>query len=327
MSNFVGVIIHNCSLPYPNHGHVFLAKTGPVLGYQVHSYRELFISNTHIHSFLFIFMQIGTNDIRILVDIPSPLPSAGNGDLAKYLTEVTAPQLPVELRPHFLDAVNAGEIRSMTNSKLHPNPEAAIQNGCLMLGDAWNMRHPLTGGGMTVCFSDVKVIRDIFKKENIIEKIKDRTLVRNVLSEQYVRGRKPAAVTINILAAALYGVFAAADDPMLPAMREACFAYFKLGGKAVSGPMSLLSGLCQSPAVLMSHFFAVAVFGCLRTIFPFPTPYRILQAWRLLAAAAWIVIPLLKGERVLTPFASFLSFVFAAHAKQHVYHQKNAPVM
>jgi squalene monooxygenase len=204
----------------------------------------------------------------------------------------------------------------MSNSKLHPNPEAAIQNGCLMLGDAWNMRHPLTGGGMTVCFSDVKIIRDIFKRQNLKAKIQDRAVVRNILLEEYVTRRKPAAVTINILAAALYGVFAAADDPMLPAMRDACFAYFKLGGKAVSGPMSLLSGLCQSPAVLMTHFFAVAVFGCLRTVFPFPTPGRILAAWRLLAAAAWIVIPLLKGERVLSPFASFLSFIFAAHAKQ-----------
>jgi squalene monooxygenase len=34
-SYFVGVIIEDCKLPYTNHGNVFLASPGPVLGYQV----------------------------------------------------------------------------------------------------------------------------------------------------------------------------------------------------------------------------------------------------------------------------------------------------
>ena len=34
-SYFVGVIIEDCKLPYVNHGNVFLASPGPVLGYQV----------------------------------------------------------------------------------------------------------------------------------------------------------------------------------------------------------------------------------------------------------------------------------------------------
>lgn len=33
--------------------------------------------------------------------------------------------------------------------------------GALLLGDAFNMRHPLTGGGMTVALSDVVVLRDL----------------------------------------------------------------------------------------------------------------------------------------------------------------------
>ena len=31
-------------------------------------------------------------------------------------------------------------------------------------------------------------------------------------------------------------------DPALPFMRKACFDYFKLGGVARDGPLSLLSG-------------------------------------------------------------------------------------
>src|SRR5690242_17651956 len=34
-SHFVGLIMKNCTLPYPQHGHVFLLQPGPVLCYQV----------------------------------------------------------------------------------------------------------------------------------------------------------------------------------------------------------------------------------------------------------------------------------------------------
>lgn len=39
----------------------------------------------------------------------------------------------------------------------HPTP------GALLLGDAFNMRHPLTGGGMTVALSDIVLIRDLLR--------------------------------------------------------------------------------------------------------------------------------------------------------------------
>lgn len=35
--------------------------------------------------------------------------------------------------------------------------------GALLLGDAFNMRHPLTGGGMTVALSDIVVLRDLLR--------------------------------------------------------------------------------------------------------------------------------------------------------------------
>ena len=35
--------------------------------------------------------------------------------------------------------------------------------GALLLGDAFNMRHPLTGGGMTVALSDIVILRDLLK--------------------------------------------------------------------------------------------------------------------------------------------------------------------
>jgi squalene monooxygenase len=116
------------------------------------------------------------------------------------------------------------------------------------------------------------------------------------LMARFFEVRKPLASTINILAGALYSVFSATDDPSLPVMQKACFDYFKLGGIAVSGPMSLLSGMKPSPATLIFHFFSVAVFGCLQALKPFPTPGRILLAIRVLMAANRIVQPLIKAE-------------------------------
>jgi 2-polyprenyl-6-methoxyphenol hydroxylase-like FAD-dependent oxidoreductase len=39
----------------------------------------------------------------------------------------------------------------------HPTP------GALLMGDAFNMRHPLTGGGMTVALSDIVVLQNLLK--------------------------------------------------------------------------------------------------------------------------------------------------------------------
>ena len=33
--------------------------------------------------------------------------------------------------------------------------------GALLMGDAFNMRHPLTGGGMTVALSDIVLLRNL----------------------------------------------------------------------------------------------------------------------------------------------------------------------
>lgn len=35
--------------------------------------------------------------------------------------------------------------------------------GVLLLGDAYNMRHPLTGGGMSVALNDVCIWRNLLK--------------------------------------------------------------------------------------------------------------------------------------------------------------------
>lgn len=70
-------------------------------------------------------------------------------------------QLPSELRDAFVAAIDKGNIRTMPNRSMPANPRPTP--GALLMGDAFNMRHPLTGGGMTVALSDIVVLRDLLK--------------------------------------------------------------------------------------------------------------------------------------------------------------------
>ncbi len=70
-------------------------------------------------------------------------------------------QTPQELRDAFDFAINKGNIRTMPNRSMPAAPYPTP--GALLLGDAFNMRHPLTGGGMTVALSDIVVLRNLLR--------------------------------------------------------------------------------------------------------------------------------------------------------------------
>ena len=150
--------------------------------------------------------------------------------------------------------------------------------GALLLGDAFNMRHPLTGGGMTVALSDIVVLRDLLRP---LRDLSDASSLCEHFRSFYSL-RKPVASTINTLAGALYKVFSASHDPARKEMREACFDYLSLGGVISNGPIALLSGLNPRPLSLVAHFFAVAMYGVGRLIFPLPSAKRMLIGARMI---------------------------------------------
>ena len=143
--------------------------------------------------------------------------------------------------------------------------------GALLLGDAFNMRHPLTGGGMTVALSDIVVLRDLLRP---LHDLSDAQALCEYLKSFYSL-RKPVASTINTLAGALYKVFSASHDPARNEMRQACFDYLSLGGVFSNGPIALLSGLNPQPLSLVAHFFAVAIYGVGRLMLPLPSSKRL----------------------------------------------------
>lgn len=290
MSHFVGMVLNleNGKLPQPNHGHVILANPSPVL-----------------------FYPVSSTEVRCLVDIPgAKMPSISNGDMAIHLRTKVAPQLPHELRDAFLEQVEKGEIRSMPNRSMPASPLPTP--GAILLGDAFNMRHPLTGGGMTVALSDVVVLRDLLRP---MQDFTDAAALTKHLEAFYTLRKvsvcihflsvsllenigaynvccfclQPVASTINTLAGALYQVFCPAPDEASREMREACFDYLSLGGMYSEGPIALLSGLNPRPMSLVAHFFAVAVYGVGRLVLPLPSPKRLVLGARLLLVSSCFV--------------------------------------
>jgi squalene monooxygenase len=183
-SRFWGLELIDADLPMPNHGHVLISDSPPVLLY-----------------------QIGTHETRALVDIPEGLESASvrNGGVKNHLRNVVLPSLPARVRPSFEAALDRGGLRSMPNSFLPASKNKHA--GVILLGDAMNMRHPLTGGGMTVAFNDALLLSKLLSPEQV-PRFEDTKAVLAQLDVFHWR-RKNLTSVINILAQALYSLFAA----------------------------------------------------------------------------------------------------------------------
>jgi squalene monooxygenase len=233
-SKFYALELIDCPIPRRNYGIVILGDPAPVLLY-----------------------QIGTHETRALIDIKENTPTATKeaGGVRNHIKNVVLPSLPKQVQPCFEAALSDGKIpRSMPNSWLPPSTQ--VEKGMVILGDAMNMRHPLTGGGMTVAFNDVVLLSDLISPERI-PNLGDTVAVQQAMKDFHWQ-RKNLASIINILAQALYTLFAASDRN-LKALQKGCFAYFQRGGICIDGPCGLLAGIIRQPLVLIYHFFSVAL--------------------------------------------------------------------
>lgn len=272
-SKFWGMELIDCPLPIAEHGFVSLADRPPVLLY-----------------------QIGTHETRVLVDIPDNAPTAtvAAGGVKNHLRNIVCPTLPPEIRPCFLEALEKGGLRSMPNSFLPPFIQRTP--GLALLGDALNMRHPLTGGGMTVALNDVVLLKSLLSPSQIPD-LADTQKVRSAFRDFHWR-RKNLASVVNILAQALYSLFAA-DQTSLKYLQKGCFRYFQLGGDCIDGPAGLLSGIIRRPLVLVYHFFAVAllsIWGMYCENGLLLLPYSYFMGWAIFLQACIVIGPYILAE-------------------------------
>ncbi|KAL9097384.1 MAG: hypothetical protein Q9165_000279 [Trypethelium subeluteriae] len=272
-SKFWGLELRDATLPLPLHGHVLLGDGAPSLLY-----------------------QIGTHETRALIDIPENLPSASiqNGGVKGHLRKVVLPSLPACVQPSFEEAIERGQLRSMPNSWL---PSSVNKTpGLMILGDAMNMRHPLTGGGMTVAINDAVLLGELLNPQRI-PKLSDTGAVL-VAMRRFHWSRKGLTSVVNILAQALYSLFAA-NDSQLKALQVGCFQYFQCGGQCIDGPVGLLAGIIRQPFVLFYHFFAVALYAMYLHIFsanPLMWPVNTITSLGIFWKACIVIFPYIWSE-------------------------------
>lgn len=260
---FLGLILENCVLPFPNHGHVFTGIESPFLAY-----------------------PISSNEVRMLIDFPGAAAPRKGAELQNYLLSNVLNQLPECMHPSFRQAVANGKFKVMPNHYMPAKPKPAA--GAVLIGDALNMRHPLTGGGMTVALTDVQLLGNQLV-QYFNRKVKSAFLLHQAVNEFYAfRHRQDA--TVNILANALYKVF---THPQLSA---ACFNYLKQGGKKSGQPVALLSAISRNRSLLLRHFFAVAIDGATSNVYAKPNAAGIKESYKMLSDAVRIVAPLLDNE-------------------------------
>ena len=257
-SYFIGIILKDCELPYAHHGHVFLSGPTP-----------------------FICYPISSNEVRVLIDFPGDTPPK-KADIKAHLASNVAPYIPKGMKAHFDTVVKEENFKVMPNHYLAARP--IIKKGTVMLGDALNMRHPLTGGGLTAVFSDVHLLSNHLLA---MPDFNDLNLIHKKV-EMYYRDRKHANANVNILANALYGVMS--ND----LLKTAVFKYIQKGGDNAHITITILAGLNRDNRALIKSFFSVAYFGA--TDLLKENMRNLPKALKVLLDALKIIKPLARNE-------------------------------
>jgi len=265
-SYFIGLILKDCEMPFPKHGHVFLSGPTP-----------------------FICYPISSHEVRLLIDFPGEqLPRKQL--LQAHLDANVTPYIPECMLNSYEQAMQEGGFKVMPNHYMAAKP--IIRKGAVMLGDALNMRHPLTGGGLTAVFSDIQILSthllampDFNNTDLIHEKI-----------EAYYRDRQHANANLNVLANALYGVMS--ND----LLKTAVFKYLQCGGANAQESIAILAGLNRNHYSLIKQFFFLAVFGAYDLVRE--NIANLPKATKILSDALTIIKPLAKNELSVTAVVS-----------------------
>ncbi|KAJ1961709.1 Squalene epoxidase [Dipsacomyces acuminosporus] len=260
-------------LPMPHNGHVLLDGTGPLLLY-----------------------QMSETETRVLADLPGgTLPSEANGQLRDALRKSLSKAAPKDRYPGLNNLLlttldKAKRIRCIGN-KFIPATNNRI-DGAVWVGDALNVRHPLTGAGMTIGLWDVLLFTNLLKEF----RFDDYRQMQRLKAKWYWQ-RRPRALVVNALSVSLYDLFAA-ESQELDLLREACFIYLGLGGKPTMDPSGFLSGLIDRPIMLAYHFFSVAFLAVKLRVLDQSAAYkggnllyRIITAFYTLWVAACVLLP------------------------------------
>lgn len=149
---------------------------------------------------------------------------------------------------------------------------------------------------MTVALNDVVLLTSLLSPDAVPD-LADTKLVLQQFKTFHWR-RKHLTSVINILAQALYSLFAA-NNAALKYLQRGCFRYFQLGGACIEEPAGLLGGIIRRPVVLVYHFFAVALLSIwvlVREGGVLGLPWSVIMGWRVFFTAVVVIGPYILAE-------------------------------
>ncbi|KAK4447784.1 squalene epoxidase-domain-containing protein [Podospora aff. communis PSN243] len=166
------------------------------------------------------------------------------------------PIVPTNVRQQLSVAIENGRLGSMPNAWM-PSTKNTTP-GLVTIGDASNMRHPVTGAGMTVALKDAILLAEILNPVNArnLQNVSD---ISKRMSDFHWK-RKGHSASLNILAQALYLLFVS-QDPALQIMQRGFIRYVQDGEKNFAEAAWIMGGLPIKPWRLFYHFISVAVYS------------------------------------------------------------------
>ncbi|CAH8355898.1 unnamed protein product [Eruca vesicaria subsp. sativa] len=261
LSNFVGFVVKNSRLEDPHSMHLTFAKPLPCVLYQITS-----------------------DEVRVAAELPADnIPSIANGEMVNFLKKTLAPQIPEtgKLREIFLKGVDEGLQEVKVHATMSMSAKPSDKKGVIVLGDAFNMRHPIVASGMMVALSDVLIIRNLLRS---LPNIGNAKKVSELIKSFYII-RKPMAATVNTLADVFSNVLVATTDEAKEGMRQGCFNYMCSGGYRTNGMMAILGGMNPRPLTLALHLVDITLFSMGQLLSPFPSPRRFWHSLRIFGLA------------------------------------------
>ncbi|CAL9231381.1 unnamed protein product [Arabidopsis halleri] len=271
LSYLVGFISKNCRLEEPENLHLILSKP----------------------SFTMVY-QISSTDVRCGFEVlPENFPSIANGEMSTFMKNTIAPQVPPKLRKIFLKGIDEGAQIKVVPAK-RMSASLSKKKGVIVLGDAFNMRHPAIASGMMVLLSDILILRRLLQP---LSNLGDANKVSEVINSFYSI-RKPMSATVNTLGNAFSQVLIGSTDEAKEAMRQGVYDYLCSGGFRTSGMMALLGGMNPRPLSLIYHLCAITISSIGHLLSPFPSPLRIWHSLKLFGLALKMLVPNLKAEGV-----------------------------
>ncbi|CAH8343099.1 unnamed protein product [Eruca vesicaria subsp. sativa] len=159
-----------------------------------------------------IMYQISSDEVRCMAEIPADsVPPMANGEMSTFLKESTYGS---SVREIFIKGINDGARMQVVATK-SMSARLSEKKGVIVLGDAFNMRHPLIASGMMVVLSDIVILRHLLKP---LENLANVTQVSQVI-KNFNDIRKPMSATVNTLGSAFSQALVASKDEAKEATR------------------------------------------------------------------------------------------------------------